>query len=174
MKTASEIQKLIESSAVLVVEDNAFMRSLMRGLLTHIGVKTIYEAADGVSGLELIANLAPTVVLLDWEMPILTGAELVRLVRSPGTFPFPDVPIIMVTGHAERWRVLAAMRAGVNEFLVKPLSAKALLYRMVSVLAHPRPTIAVGRYYGPKPRQLPGEPVRFDPVLDLPPPPTAS
>jgi CheY-like chemotaxis protein len=166
MKTTAEIQKLIQASSVLVIEDNAFMRSLMRGLLNHIGVKTVYEAGDGVSGLELIATLAPTVVLLDWEMPMLTGAELVRLVRAPGSFPLPDLPIIMVTGHAERWRVIAAMRAGVNEFLVKPLSAKTLFQRMASVLAYPRPMVEVGRYYGPQPRQLPGD--RFDPVLDLP------
>jgi CheY-like chemotaxis protein len=169
MKTATDVLKQVQSSVVLVIEDNAFMRSLMRGLLTHIGVKTVYEAADGVSGLELIATLGPTLVLLDWELPLLTGAEMMRLIRAPKSFPFPDLPVIMVTGHAERWRVVAAMRAGVNEFLVKPLSAKTLLERMVSVLAYPRPMIEVGKYYGPKPRHLPADPLRPDQVLELPP-----
>ncbi len=167
--SSAEVHKLVAQSSVLVIEDNAFMRSLMRGLLTHLGVKAVYEAADGVAGLELIANLAPSLVLLDWEMPLLTGAELVRMVRAPGAFPIPDMPIIMVTGHAERWRVIAAMRAGVNEFLVKPLSAKTLFDRMVSVLARPRPMVAMGRYYGPQPRHLPGDPLHFDPVLNLSP-----
>ena len=62
-------------------------------------------------------------------MPLLNGAELVRIVRSPGVFPGADVPIIMLTGHVERWRVIEASRLGVNEFLRKPVSGKALLDR---------------------------------------------
>ena len=57
--------------------------------------------------------------MLDWEMPLLNGAELVRIVRSPGVFPMPDIPIIMLTGHGERWRVVEAARLGVNEFLLQ-------------------------------------------------------
>jgi two-component system, chemotaxis family, chemotaxis protein CheY len=58
-------------------------------------------------------------------MPLLSGAELVRIVRSAGVFPIPDVPIIMLSAHGERWRVVEAVKLGVNEHLVKPLSAKA-------------------------------------------------
>ena len=72
-------------------------------------------------------------MVLDWEMPLLSGAELVRIVRSPGVFPVPDVPIIMLSGHGERWRVLEAVQLGVNEYLVKPVSAKALYDRLVTI-----------------------------------------
>ena len=78
-------------------------------------------------------------MILDWEMPLLSGAELVRIVRSPGVFPMPDVPIIMLSGHGERWRVVEAVRLGVNEYLVKPVSAKALYDRLVSIIMQPRP-----------------------------------
>ncbi len=64
----------------------------------------------------------------------------------------PDVPIIMVSGYGERWRVLEAMRLGVHEFLVKPVSAKALRDRVLSIVAKPRQTIQFGKYYGPEPR----------------------
>jgi two-component system, chemotaxis family, chemotaxis protein CheY len=138
---------------VLVVDDEHYMRKVVRTLLMSIGVRTIYEASDGVAGLEAIRTLAPDMVILDWEMPGLDGPGFVRMVRSPETFPFPDVPIIMLTGHSERSRVIEAVKIGVNEFLLKPVSSKALQDRMTSILAHPRPVVRKGDYYGPAPRK---------------------
>ena len=68
--------------------------------------------------------MTPDVVILDWEMPSPNGPEFVRRVRSPYEFPQPDVPIIMLTGHGERTRVEEAVRLGVNEFLLKPVSRR--------------------------------------------------
>ena len=110
------------------------------------------EAGDGIAALEKIREEAPDVILLDWEMPLLNGAELVRIVRSPGVFPTPDIPIIMLTAHGERWRILESVKLGVNEFLCKPVSAKALFDRLVSILLKPRASVRVGKYYGPVPR----------------------
>lgn len=79
------------------------------------------------------------------------------MVRSPTTFPLPDVPIIMLTGHGECARVAKAMKCGINEFLLKPVSSKALQDRLVAVLTNPRPIVQSGSYYGPAPRRsLPG------------------
>ena len=58
----------------------------------------------------------------------------------------------MLTGHSERWRVVEAMRLGVNEYLLKPVSSKMLLDRLVATLTKPRPIVKVGQYYGPEPR----------------------
>ncbi len=66
----------------------------------------------------------------------------------------PDVPIIMLSGHGERWRVVEAVKLGVNEYLIKPVSAKAIYDRLVSIFAQPRPTVQLGDYYGPEPRKL--------------------
>jgi DNA-binding response OmpR family regulator len=66
------------------------------------------------------------------------------------------VPIIMLTGHGERSRVIEAVQVGVNEFLLKPVSSKALYTRLVSVLTNPRPVVRTGSYYGPMPRNLIG------------------
>ncbi len=142
------------ATKVLVVDDEHYMRKVVRTLLMSVGVRTIYEAPDGPAGLELIRTMAPDVVVLDWEMPGLDGPGFVRMVRSPETFPFPDVPIIMLTGHGERSRVIEAIQIGVNEFLLKPVSSKALQDRMVAVLAKPRPVVKSGDYYGPAPRKL--------------------
>ena len=147
-----DLERLLQSLTVLIVDDNPFMRRMIRTLLMNIGVKDVHEAVDGIAGLQAIRTIAPDLVILDWEMPFLNGAELVRIVRSPGVFPVPDVPIIMLSGYGERWRVMNAMRLGVNEFLIKPVSAKALLDRITSILAMPRPAVQLGDYYGPKPR----------------------
>jgi len=152
-----ELADRIQSLCVLVVEDNQYMRKTIRNLLVNCGVKDIYEAGDGITALDTLRTVGPDVVLLDWEMPLLNGAELVRIVRSPGVFPMPDVPIIMLSGHGERWRVLEAARLGVNEYLIKPVSAKAIYDRLVSITLQPRPTVRLGDYYGPEPRKLASE-----------------
>jgi len=149
----SEIDALIRSLGVLVIDNSQFMRKILRNLLLNVGVKEIHEASDGIAGLEAIREIVPDIVVLDWDLPLLSGAELVRIVRSPGLFPTPDVPIIMLSSYGERGRVLEAARIGVNEYLVKPISAQALLDRMVSILVKPRPIVRRGDYYGPEPRR---------------------
>jgi two-component system, chemotaxis family, chemotaxis protein CheY len=151
-----ELADRIQALCVLVVDDNQYMRKTIRNLLVNCGVKDIHEAADGIAALDTLRTVGPDVVLLDWEMPLLNGAELVRIVRSPGVFPMPDVPIIMLSGHGERWRVLEAMRLGVNEYLIKPVSAKAIYDRLVSITLQPRPTVRLGDYYVPEPRKVAG------------------
>ncbi len=144
---------MLSVARVLVVEDEYFSRKVIRTLLLAIGVTDVHDATDGLRGLEAIAAVRPDVVLLDWEMPGLDGAEFVRRVRSPTTFSHPNVPIIMLTAHAERSRVVEAVRLGVHEYLAKPVSSQALRSRLASVLINPRPFVRVGDYYGPEPRK---------------------
>lgn len=151
--TTKQVEVLIQQLCVLVVDDNPFMRNLVRSMLTNIGVKKIIEASDGIAALEMIRTSSPDVVVLDWEMPLLNGPELVRIVRSPGVFPMPDIPIIMLTAHGERRRIVESAKLGVNEFLCKPVSAKALFDRLISILLKPRESVQLGEYYGPAPRQ---------------------
>lgn len=155
---AKQVEFLIQQLSVLVVDDNAFMRSIVRNLLANIGVKKVAEASDGIAALEFIRQTPPDVIVLDWEMPLLNGPELVRIVRSPGVFPSPDIPIIMLTAHGERRRIVESVKLGVNEFLCKPVSAKALLDRLISILLKPRASVHVGDYYGPEPRRLVADP----------------
>jgi two-component system, chemotaxis family, chemotaxis protein CheY len=151
--TEALAQRLTRTS-VLVVDDEHYMRKVVRTMLMSLGVRTIYEAADGPTGLELIRANSPDIVILDWQMPGLDGASFMRIVRSPDTFPYPNVPIIMLTGHGERSRVVEAVKIGVNEFLLKPVSSKALQDRVTTVLTSPRKIMQSGDYYGPTPRKL--------------------
>ena len=139
---------------VLLVDDEYYMRKVVRTLLLSIGVTKIFEAPDGPSGLEKIRTVAPDVVILDWGMPGLNGFGFVRMVRTPATFPYPDVPIIMLTGHSERSRVIEAVKLGVNEFLVKPVSSKSLKDRLLSVLAKPRVAMQDRKNPVPTPSKL--------------------
>jgi len=151
---ADEITKRLRALKVLVVDDEHTMRKVTRSLLQAIGIKDIHEAADGRRGLEAIATLAPDVVILDWEMPELNGPDFMRQVRSPGHFPFPAVPVIMLTAYGERSRVIEAVQLGVNEYLLKPVSSQALLARLVAIIAKPRRMVKKGNYYGPEPRVM--------------------
>jgi two-component system, chemotaxis family, chemotaxis protein CheY len=155
----TDVEAMIQDLGILIVDDNQYMRKIVRNLLVNIGVRRVYEAGDGIAGLEAIRIVTPDVVILDWELPLLNGAEFVRIVRSPGVFPMPDIPIIMLSSHGERWRVVEAIRIGVNEYLRKPVSAQALLDRLVAIVARPRPAVQLGDYYGPEPRKLVADPV---------------
>jgi len=106
--------ELLKGIKVLIVDDEHSTRKVIHTLLLAIGCTKIYEAGDGAVGLEMVRAVAPDIVLVDWEMPGIDGPEFVRQVRSPGSFPLPGVPIIMLTGHGERWRVLEAVRLGVT------------------------------------------------------------
>ena len=151
---AKNIEAVIRSAKVLIVDDEFYMRKVIRTLLLSMGVSDVHDAPDGASGLVAVSALDPDVVILDWQMAGMNGPEFVRRVRSPDRFASPNVPIIMLTGLGEHSRVVEAMRLGVHEFLVKPVSGKALHERLASVLLNPRPMVKRGDYYGPAARQL--------------------
>ncbi len=151
---SKQLADRLAAAKVVVVDDEHYMRKVVRTMLMSIGVHNVHEAPDGPAGLEMIRTVAPDVVILDWQMPGMDGPAFVRMVRSPATFPYPNVPIIMLTGHGERSRVVEAVKIGVNEFLLKPVSVKALQDRLVAVLTNPREVVKSGDYYGPVPRNL--------------------
>jgi len=148
-----KVEKAIEGLVILVADSNAYMRKLTRMMLVNIGAKSIYEAADGVAALDAIRAINPDVMILDWDMPVLDGREVMRIVRSPGAFPKPNLPVIMVTDIGISTRVSTAMRLGVNEFLVKPISPKTLQQRLLGIVLKPRPMVRAGKYYIPMPRR---------------------
>ena len=151
----SDLEGMIQDLSILVVDDNQYMRKIVRNMLMTIGVRRVYEASDGIAGLDAIRIVTPDIAIIDWELPLLNGAEFVRIVRSPGVFPRPNLPIIMLTTRARRSAVVQAMRAGVHEFLLKPTSPKALRDRLTSIVLKPRPMMKLGNNYVPQPRRLP-------------------
>jgi len=137
----------------LVVDDNAHMRRIVRTLLHGFGGREVYEAEDGAAGLEGFNGHNPDIVITDWAMPILDGLELTQMIRKPDANANPYVPIIMLSGHSEKNRVMQARDAGVTEFLAKPIAAKALYERILSVVLNPRPFIRTATFFGPDRRR---------------------
>ena len=98
------------------------MRRLTRAMLMNLGAKSVVEAADGLAALEAVRNCDPDVMFLDWDMPVLNGMGVMHIVRLPGVFPRPNLPIIMLTNRSQRSTVIEALRGGGHEFLLKPTS----------------------------------------------------
>jgi len=137
----------------LVVDDNAHMRRIIRTLLQGFGAREVHEAADGADGLDAFNKFTPDIVIVDWAMPIFDGLEFVRMIRQPDSNASPFTPIIMLTGHSKRRRVMAARDVGVTEFMVKPISAKALHQRIFTIVFYPRRFIRTKAYFGPDRRR---------------------
>jgi two-component system chemotaxis response regulator CheY len=154
--SAKQVEKLIDRLGILVVDHNHYTRKITRAMLMNIGAKSVYEAADGLAALDVIRSANPDVAILDWDLPVLSGPQVIRIVRSPGVFPKPNLPIIMLTACAQRWHVQEALRLGVHEFLVKPTSPAALRDRLLSIMVKPRPMVQIGKSYVPKPRGMLG------------------
>lgn len=151
--TNKKLERMIQGLNILVVDNNFYMRRLTRTMLMNLGAKSVVEAADGLAALEAIRTNNPDVMFLDWDMPVLNGMEVMRIVRSPGVFPRPNLPIIMLTSRGQRPHVIEALRGGAHEFLVKPTSPKALGDRLMSIVVKPRPMVKLGKYYVPEPRR---------------------
>jgi two-component system, chemotaxis family, chemotaxis protein CheY len=137
----------------VVIDDNARMRRIMRTLLHGFGTREVFEAEDGAAGLEAFTHYLPDIVITDWALSIFDGLELTQMIRQPGANANPYVPIIMLTGHSEKKRVVVARDAGATEFLAKPISAKALYERILNIVANPRPFVKTKNYFGPDRRR---------------------
>ena len=139
--------------AVLVVDDNRHMRTVVRTILEALGVKQIREAADGADALQKFALFAADLIICDRVMQPMDGVEFVTRVRTGTESPNPYVPIIMLTAHTEVQRIVEARNAGVHEVLAKPISAKALADRIAMLFENPRPFVRSGTYFGPSQRR---------------------
>ena len=140
-----------EQLKALIVEDNPHMRTLLKTLLHALGVKTVYEAADGDAGLEIMRACKPDFILTDLSMKPVDGLEFTRQVRADKDNPY--VPIIMVTGHTEKARIMAARDAGVTEILAKPITVQNLMRRIAQVADKPRAFVRSNDYFGPDRRR---------------------
>jgi len=142
-----------ENLKALIVEDNAHMRSLLRALLNALGVKDISEASNGQMAIELLRERKSDLVLTDLAMKPMDGLEFTRFVRNNDLSPNPFVPIIMISGHTEKYRVEAARDAGVTEFLAKPITAHNLFARVTEIIERPRAFVRCHGYFGPDRRR---------------------
>ncbi len=118
---------------ILVVDDSSTMRRIIKNTLARLGYKDILEGADGVEGWDAMnANPEIEMLITDWNMPEMNGLELVKKVRADERFT--DLPIIMVTTEGGKAEVITALKAGVNNYIVKPFTPQVLKEKLAAVM----------------------------------------
>ena len=111
----------------LIVDDSRFVRGYLRGMLEERGI-ACHEAADGRAALELLhGDLCFDLALVDWNMPVMNGLEMLRQLRADG---FMDLKVMMVTTEAENEYIVRALEAGADEYLMKPFDNEALTEKL--------------------------------------------
>lgn len=135
---------------VLVIDDNVGMRSIMTAVLRALGFTSIRLADDAIEAQKMIPQIRPDLIITDIKMPVLDGVTFVRNLRADENNPFSEVPIIVATGHTEEKHVKACLDAGVDQFLAKPITGRALAERITRALSPNRQFIRTGDYNGPR------------------------
>jgi len=129
---------LNSKAKVLVVDDFPTMRRIMRNLLKQIGFESIDEAENGEDALRKLKGGDYGLVVSDWNMPIMEGIELLKRVRSDPHLK--DIPFLMVTAEAEKEKVIEAIKAGVDNYIVKPFTGEVLKEKLEKI-AQKKPTL---------------------------------
>lgn len=118
---------------ILVVDDFSTMRRIVRNLLTEIGFTDIQEAEDGKSALVKLQSAKYDFLVTDWNMPGMTGLDLLRAVRADARLS--TLPVLMVTAEAKRELIVMAAEAGVNGYIIKPFTAISLKEKIEKIFA---------------------------------------
>ncbi len=139
--------------SALLIDDNAFMRRLVRSLMRQFGFEDIQEAADGSEALLRVTERPFDVVVCDWMMEPTDGYAFLRALRQHAQPGVRALPVVMLTAVAAQNKIIAARDAGVTEYLVKPVSSGKLRSRLIAALNQPRSFVVSEGYVGPDRRR---------------------
>lgn len=152
----------IEKLKFLLVDDDKNMRHLVTTILLSLGAKDVVSEPSASDGFAKLSDFEADIVICDLRMDPEDGIEFTHMVRNRDDSPNRYVPIIMLTGHAEKTAVELARDAGVHEFLTKPVSPTKLYQKIKNIIENPRILIRTPEYFGPDRRR------RQDPDYDGP------
>ncbi len=125
---------------VLVVDDMSTMRRIVKNVLRQIGYTSVEEAADGKEALEKLKDGGFGLVVSDWNMPVMSGIELLKAIRADAELK--TLPVLMVTAEAQKENIIEAVQAGVSNYVVKPFTAEALKEKLAKIFAKKTPVNA--------------------------------
>ncbi|MDP1632466.1 MAG: response regulator [Caulobacter sp.] len=134
---------------VLLVDDNQHMRAIISAVLKGVGILNVREAADGAEALQVLRDGPIDIAIIDFHMTPIDGVQFTSMVRNSADSTNPYLPIIMMTGFADRIRVCEARDAGVTELVVKPVTARSIIDRVNAVIFNPRNFVRTDDYFGP-------------------------
>jgi two-component system chemotaxis response regulator CheY len=120
------------SIKVLIVDDFATMRRILKNILKQLGFKNLVEADDGTTAWEALEGQKIDLIISDWNMPKMTGLELLKKVRASDAHK--GTPFLMVTAEAQKQNVIEAVQAGVSNYVVKPFTAEAISDKLKKIL----------------------------------------
>jgi two-component system chemotaxis response regulator CheY len=120
------------SIKILIVDDFATMRRILKNILKQLGFKSLVEADDGTTAWEVLEGQHIDLIISDWNMPKMTGLELLKKVRASDTYK--KTPFLMVTAEAQKQNVIEAVQAGVSNYVVKPFTAEAISDKLEKIL----------------------------------------
>ncbi len=125
---------------VLVVDDMSTMRRIIKNVLRQIGYTSVEEAADGKEALEKLKGGGFGLVVSDWNMPVMSGIELLKAIRADAELK--TLPVLMVTAEAQKENIIEAVQAGVSNYVVKPFTGDALREKLAKIFAKKTPVNA--------------------------------
>lgn len=134
---------------ILVLDDNPNIRSIIKMILRAMGIRNVRDAANGREALGYLDTATIDIIITDWMMDGMDGAEFVGRVRGHKNQLKSMTPIIMLSGFTETKRVAQARNMGVTEFLAKPVSPAELYLRIVEVVQRPRQFVRTETFFGP-------------------------
>jgi len=120
------------SIRVLVVDDFATMRRILKNILKQLDFKNLVEADDGTTAWEVLEEQSIDLIISDWNMPKMSGIDLLKKVRASDKYK--KTPFLMVTAEAQKQNVLEAVQAGVSNYVVKPFTAEAIFEKLDKIL----------------------------------------
>jgi len=116
---------------VLIVDDFATMRRILRNILKQIGFKNMIEADNGKNALKELKKEKVDLIMCDWNMPEMPGIELLKNIRADDELK--DIPFVMVTAEAQKDNIVEAVKAGVSNYVVKPFTAETINEKLKKV-----------------------------------------
>lgn len=143
----------LKGVSIMIVDDLEFSVQILREMVRVLGAQDIRTFLDGEMAWRDFIVRPADLIIIDWEMQPVSGIELTKRIRKHPDSPNTFVPIIMVTAHRERDEVFRARDSGVTEYVVKPVSPKALFSRIEAVIERPRRFVRVGEFFGPDRRR---------------------
>nr|WP_319397131.1 response regulator [uncultured Desulfobacter sp.] len=120
------------SIKILIVDDFATMRRILKNILKQLGFKNLVEADDGTTAWDVLESQEIDLIISDWNMPKMTGLELLKKVRASDKYK--KSPFLMVTAEAQKQNVIEAVQAGVSNYVVKPFTAEAISDKLKKIL----------------------------------------
>ena len=147
-KKDPDLEKICALS-YLIVDDSRFARTTVKNVLRVLGIRNVSEAEDAAQAFVIVEKQGVDVVIVDFEMPGMSGAEFTWRLRRSKIERIQQMPVVMISNHVDETHIRQAINSGVNEFLPKPFSQGSLYARLRRAAVNPKPFIVAEGYVGP-------------------------